>query len=157
MTDTRALRTALGNFATGVCVVTVPGQDGEPIGMTINSFSSVSLDPALLLWNIQNDSDCFQLFERANSFAISVLSCHQESLSNFYAQKGSHTILPEHLITGEAGGALLAGAIATFECDVWARYPGGDHTILVGEVKSFTASDEAKPLLFFGGKYAQLS
>ena len=91
MTDTKQFRDALGEFATGVCIATAAPAGSEPIGMTINSFSSVSLDPPLVLWSIHNSSDCFQKFDVSETFSISVLSQAQQDLSNHYAKPGDHS------------------------------------------------------------------
>lgn len=157
MTDSKAFRSALGSFATGVCVVTaVDPKIKKAIGMTINSFSSVSLDPPLILWSIQNDSDCFEVFSKAETFTVSVLSREQESLSNLYAQKGAHVVGDEHRVVGHHGGVQIADTLAAFECRTWATYPGGDHTIIVGQVEGFSQSGDGVPLLFYAGGYNEL-
>lgn len=154
--DSIAFRNALGSFATGICVVTAAPPGEEPLGMTINSFSSVSLDPALVMWNIQNNSECFGSFEKADKFAINILSSEQLLLSGVYASKGNHVLAPEHYRLGKTGNAILKGALTSFECRMWARYPGGDHQLLVGEVLEMTTRPTGKPLLFFKGKYGEL-
>lgn len=155
--DPIALRNAFGSFATGVCVITAHNREGKPFGMTINSFSSVSLEPALLLWNLQDSSDCFDEFAATEKFTVNVLAADQLDLSNSLAKKGEHD-LPEGSFTiGENGAPVLNGAITSFECDVWARYPGGDHEIIVGEVKQLTATAGDEPLLFFSGRYRELA
>ncbi len=154
MTDSKKFRDALGEFATGVCIATTAPAGGEPIGMTINSFSSVSLDPPLVMWSIHNSSDCLLKFEQSENFSISVLSAEQEALSNRYAKPGDHLLLPEHFISSAVSAPTVKECLASFECRVWARYPGGDHTIMVGEVLQFDASHGQSPLLFHGGGYA---
>lgn len=155
--DKRAFRDALGNFATGVCVVTVAPEQGAAIGMTINSFSSVSLDPPLVLWSIQNSSECFDTFSAVDTFAINILSSDQEDFSTRYAMKGDHDLCASHFSPGRTGTPLIKGALTSFECRVWARYPGGDHQIIVGEVLEVNSGQEGSPLLFHQGKYAQVS
>ncbi len=156
MIDTREFRDALGKFATGVCVVTVTAPDGTPIGMTVNSFASVSLEPPLVLWSIQNNSECREAFSNSDSFVINVLAEDQQALSNQYATRNEHDLKEGQFTVSERGNALLNDALVSFECKVWARYPGGDHEILVGEVvaQQVNAND---PLLFFGGKYGALA
>lgn len=156
MIDQRVFRDALGSFATGICVVTAMPEQGAPIGMTINSFSSVSLEPPLVLWSIQNVSECFGVFGTTDRFAISVLSKEQEALSQRYATKADHALLGEHYQPGRTGLPLIRNALTSFECRVWARYPGGDHLIIVGEVMDVQAEQSGPPLLFHQGRYAAL-
>ena len=153
--DSKLFREALGSFGTGICVVTTVPKESPAIGMTINSFASVSLDPALVLWSIQTNSDCYQAFDESDSFAISILNSDQEAISNLYASKGSHAIQSEHSAPGELS-PTIAGSLADFQCKVWARYPGGDHTIIVGEVIGINVNEQAAPLLFYRGKYSLL-
>lgn len=155
--DPRELRNAFGRFATGVCVITASPEGQAPFGMTVNSFSSVSLDPPLLLWNLQNDSDCFEAFEKTDRFAVNVLAHDQMAMSNQYAKKNAHELDVAHYEEGELGLPVLHDALTAFECMVWERYPGGDHVILVGEVKAMHDSEHGKPLLFFSGGYAELA
>ncbi len=154
-TDTTELRNTLGKFATGVCVVTTEGPNG-PIGMTINSLSSLSLDPALLLWSIQKNSECFSSFDTSKGYAVSVLTEDQMDISNQYAQRGSHALNSDEFIRGKTGQFILKNAVATFECSIWAKYEGGDHVILVGEIEEFSASDDHEPILFYSGGYRTL-
>lgn len=154
--DKRKFRDSLGSFATGVCVVTVAPTQGAPMGMTINSFSSVSLEPPLVLWSIQNNSECFDLFNTAEKFAINVLSTEQQEQSNLYSKKGEHALIAAHYSLGRTGNPILRDALASFECRVWARYPGGDHLIIVGEVLALTTRPTGRPLLFHKGRYAQI-
>lgn len=154
--DGQEFRSALGTFATGVCVITAMSENDEPFGMTVNSFSSVSLDPPLVLWSLQNDSDCFPAFELAEKYAVNILAADQQELSTLYAQKGNHGLQPQHYQMGEYGLPIMAGVVSSFECSVWARYAGGDHTIMIGEVK-FIGSDSSKqPLVFNAGQYREL-
>ncbi|WP_317931861.1 flavin reductase family protein [Halioxenophilus sp. WMMB6] len=157
MLNTKEFRDALGCFATGVCVVTTTLEDGTAIGMTINSFSSVSLEPALVLWSIQLSSECYETFNQCDKFAINILSAPQQSLSNLYAKKGGHLLETGQFTLGSSGSPLLEDVMATFECRTWAKYPGGDHTIIIGEVDNFVVGDTSSPLLFYKGKYGQLS
>lgn len=154
--DRLQLRNAFGRFATGVCVVTASPEGFEPFGMTVNSFSSVSLDPPLLLWSLQNDSECLPAFNAASRFAVNVLCSEQREISKQYARKGDHTLRAEHIRTGATGLPLLCNALASFECELWQRYDGGDHVILVGRVLATEHAADGKPLLFFGGAYQDL-
>ncbi|MCR8924277.1 flavin reductase family protein [Dasania sp. GY-MA-18] len=155
--DPLVFRKALGKFPTGVCVVAAEPEGEAPFGMTINSFSSVSLDPPLVLWSIQNNSECFPLFEKAATFSINILADDQQDISNTYAKKGSHELAAEHFHMGAANMPVINGAIASFECKVWARYPGGDHVILVGEVVEMEEGELKKPILFHDGAYGNIA
>lgn len=154
--DTRKFRDALGNFATGICVVTVAREQDAPIGMTINSFSSVSLEPPLVLWSIQYTSECFEIFNAAERFAINILSSDQQEYSTIYSKKGEHALVPSHYCLGRTGSPIIRNALTSFECRTWARYAGGDHLIIIGEVLDLTAHSTERPLLFYRGKYAQI-
>jgi flavin reductase (DIM6/NTAB) family NADH-FMN oxidoreductase RutF len=154
--DVDEFRQALGKFATGVCLVSVCDPESGPLATTVNSFSSVSLDPALVLWSVQNSSDHVQIYTQCQHFGISVLREEQVALSAHYAQRGGHEALPEHFSTGPQGEPRLLDALAHFSCRTFAVYPGGDHQIVVGEVVAFE-SLEVAPLVFFSGGYCSLS
>ena len=132
--DGRELRNALGRFATGVCVITTVDKEGNALGMTANSFSSVSLDPPLVLWNLQNGSEVYDAFARQRRFAINVLSEQQVDLSNQYARKGDHQLDPAHFRQGRNGAPIIRDALVSFECELHATHEGGDHLIIVGRV-----------------------
>jgi flavin reductase (DIM6/NTAB) family NADH-FMN oxidoreductase RutF len=153
--DSLELRNALGNFATGICVITT--NDGcDPMGITVNSFAAVSLEPALVLWSLQNNSECFAVFEKTKKYAVNILSVEQQDLSNLYASKGDHRLAPEHFRIGKSGLPVLRQCVASFECDIWSRYPGGDHVVLLGEVSHIETNSNKKPLLFSAGQYRRL-
>ena len=154
--DTGDFRQALGQFATGVCLVTVTDPDLGPLATTVNSFSSVSLDPPLVLWSIQNSSDHLAVYTECPHFGISVLSSEQGALSGQYAQRGGHSAQAERFTTGSQGEPKLIDALAHFTCAAYAVHPGGDHQIIVGEVLQFE-SREADPLIFYSGGYRALS
>ncbi|WP_273034463.1 flavin reductase family protein [Spongiibacter tropicus] len=154
--DPRTFRNALGQFTTGVCVITASPKGYEPFGMTVNSFASVSLDPALVLWSLRNDSECYAAFEAADGFAVNVLTQEQAALSNQYSKKDAHQLSKDHYRIGKSGLPVLRGALTSFECDIWQRYDGGDHLILVGKVTEMDLSPTGKPLVFQGGAYREL-
>ena len=154
--DGRELRNALGRFATGVCVITALDENNRPLGMTANSFSSVSLDPPLVLWSLQNNSEVFETFASPSAFAINVLASEQIGLSNQYAKKGDHLMAPEHFRLGVNGAPVLRGALVTFECDLDATHEGGDHLIIVGRVQNLVSQPTGDPLLFYSGGYREL-
>ncbi|MDO1484631.1 monooxygenase [Rhodococcus rhodochrous] len=152
--DTREFRNALSRYATGVAVVTTTA-DGEPTGMTVNSFAAVSLDPPLILWSVRSDSSRAGVYTSADAFAVNVLSSDQTDISNVFASASSGT---EGFRTfswsrGSKSVPLIDGAIARFECRVHAVFPGGDHDIIVGEVDECSLVD-GESLLFVQGGYA---
>lgn len=154
--DSRELRNALGQFATGVCLITAVTDEGEPLALTANSFSSVSLDPPLVLWSLQNDSDVFQVFSGARYFAINVLATEQQAHSNQYAKKGEHLLDEAHYRLGKYGAPIIRDALVNFECEMHATHEGGDHLIIVGRVADLTTNPNGDPLLFFSGAYREL-
>jgi len=154
--DAGDFRQALGQFATGVCLVTVDDSELGPLATTVNSFSSVSLDPPLVLWSIQNSSDHLAVYTECQHFGISVLSSEQGGVSSQYAQRGGHGAQAEHFTAGPQGEPKLIDALAHFTCAAYAVHPGGDHHIIVGEVLQFESA-EAAPLSFYSGGYRALS
>lgn len=155
--ESRDFRDALGNFATGICIITANPEGYEPFGMTVNSFAAVSLDPALVLWSIQKDSECFAAFEKASRYGVNILASDQQALSNQYAKKGDHALRAGDYRQGRSGCVVLNDSMVSFECHIEARIDGGDHIILLGRVEEMSnhpAKD--KPLVFFGGKYREL-
>ena len=149
------LRQALGKFATGVTVVTCHGAKG-PCGITANSFSSVSLEPPLVLWNIAKVSHSLRAYLDAEYFAINVLAAGQQELSSHFAQS-DHTVFNGiDYDTSDRGVPLLPDSVARFECRTHQVHDCGDHYIIVGEVDSYR-SNEREPLLFYNGRYASVS
>jgi len=155
--DSRAFRNALGHFATGVCVITTAGPDGEEVGVTVNSFASVSLEPPLVLWSLDRASDRFPLFMAADHFIVNVLGGHSQHVSHRLSRKGERSIAEEACAKGTTSLPILQDALAHFECKVEARHDGGDHVIFVGRVLSFDHKEDGDPLLFYRGKYRALS
>ena len=123
--------------------------------MTVNSFAAVSLEPALVLWSIQNTSECFSEFTECDRYGISVLRDSQEALSNRYARSMEHTVDDGDYFVDSYGVPLIQSTLATFSCKMSAIHPGGDHHIIVGEVVDFE-SHFGEPLVFFGGAYSRL-
>lgn len=156
-TDAKAFRNALGQFATGVTVVTTVDRDGNKIGMTANSFSSVSLDPMLVLWSVAKNCKVFQEFNEAEHFAIHVLKAEQLPISNQFASTCEDRFAGIDTLEGIGGIPLLPDYCALFECELEARHEGGDHIILVGRVVNFqNRGQETTPLIFHAGRYADL-
>jgi flavin reductase (DIM6/NTAB) family NADH-FMN oxidoreductase RutF len=155
--DTRAFRQALGTFPTGVAVVTAKQAGGHPIGITVNSFTSVSLDPPLVLWCLDRKSDRFAIFREAPHHTISVLGTAHEDVSARLAKQGAHHLDGIELIATALGPPALADALAVFECEREAMHEGGDHAILVGRVLRFARREAGAPLVFFQGRYGALA
>ncbi len=152
-------RKVVGNFATGVTVVTTQTEDGSPYGLTVNSFTSVSLDPILILVCLDNRLSGLDAFSENGKFAVNILAEDQKDICEHFATRGTDRSAADY-IKGETGVPVLEGTLARMECEVTAIHPGGDHKVLIGEVKSAEVAvgreDEA-PLLFFRGRYHQLS
>ena len=151
----RELRDALGRFATGVTIVTTMTRRG-PLGITANSFSSVSLDPALVLWAPARRSSRFPAFEAASHFAVHVLSVEQRDLAERFARPGEGWPADLAFGRGVADVPLLDGCTARFECRHDAAHEGGDHLIVVGEVLRIAEAD-LPPLIFHRGRYCGLT
>jgi flavin reductase (DIM6/NTAB) family NADH-FMN oxidoreductase RutF len=149
----REFRAALGMFATGVTIVTTRTADGMPIGLTANSFNSVSLEPPLVLWSLSQAAASLATFRTGSHYAINVLAADQKSLAERFAAKGADRWSGVESVPGTGGAPLIAGAAATFECFNRSRYDEGDHVIFVGEVERCTCRADALPLLFHGGRF----
>ncbi len=154
--DARTLRDALGCFSTGVTFVTANAPDGTPIGLTANSFTSVSLDPPLLLVCVANTAGSAGVLQGAEHFAVNVLQIGQQPTSNRFAGKGEDRFAQTEWHAGETGAPVLTGSLGTFECKRHAVHEGGDHFILVGEVVRAEFEPRRDPLLYFRGKYRRL-
>jgi 3-hydroxy-9,10-secoandrosta-1,3,5(10)-triene-9,17-dione monooxygenase reductase component len=151
--DARGFRNALGTFTTGVTIVTTRDPTGHDVGLTVNSFNSVSLDPPLVLWSLARSSGSLPAFLGAEYFAVHILGAGQEALSNRFAQRGADKFADLAIARGRGGVPLLDGCAARFECRTAYCYKGGDHEIFVGEVLSFEHFDQS-PLVFQKGGYA---
>jgi flavin reductase (DIM6/NTAB) family NADH-FMN oxidoreductase RutF len=153
----RKLREALGRFTTGVCVVAGIGAEGHAIGMTINSFSSVSLEPSLVQWSLKSASQTYRLFSELTSYSISILSDAQLEVSRRYARAGDHRMQQSDYEMSTRGTPYVRGALAYFACRRWQTYCAGDHSILLGAVENFAACSEGQPLVFYQGGYYWLA
>ena len=152
--SSRKLRDAFGKFATGVTVITAPSADG-PVAIVANSFSSVSLDPALVLWSVDKTARRYPYFEAADHYAIHVLAAEQQDLCQL-AARDAH-VLAQHPHDVNADGVpLIEHCLARFECRRVAAHEAGDHVIIVGQVQRTQMRDGA-PLTFFGGQFASIS
>ncbi len=153
--DSRLFRNALGCFPTGVAVVTAAGVDGH-FGITVNSFTSVSLDPPLLLWCMDRRSRRHDVFVKAAGFTVSILGTDHKEVSSRLARPGEHSLDDIALIQTELGPPALADSLAIFECAAEKKMEAGDHTILLGRVLRFSCPSASAPLVFFRGKYSAL-
>lgn len=151
----RAFRDALGMFVTGITVVTARDRELGCIGITVNSFNSVSLRPPLVLWSLSLNSPTLRAFERCSHYAVNVLAADQEALSRLFASAEPDKFASLDARQGRGGAPLLPGCCAWFECRNHARHPGGDHLIFVGEVERYECTTRL-PLVYFRGAYRQL-
>lgn len=156
--DARDFRSALGCFPTGVCLITTVSPEANRVGMTASSFSSVSLDPPMVLWSLARSAASAPVFRDAEYFAINVLAAEDQALSSAFAKSGGDKFaaFADRFAAGLGGVPVLRGAVATFECHSRHRYYGGDHIIIIGVVERY-AHGEAQPLVFSRGKYAGLA
>jgi 3-hydroxy-9,10-secoandrosta-1,3,5(10)-triene-9,17-dione monooxygenase reductase component len=145
-------RRALSCFATGVAVVTALDADGKKVGITVNSFNSVSLNPPLVLWSIGEDSMSYSVFTTAEHFAVNVLAMHQDGLSAKFANRGGNKFTGLDCRDGIAGVPVLPEYAACFECKTESIFDGGDHKIIVGRVLKFDDS-ETQPLILYRGRF----
>ncbi|SEB59811.1 flavin oxidoreductase [Pseudomonas marginalis] len=153
--DPRAFRRALGNFATGVTVVTAATASGRKVGVTANSFNSVSLDPPLVLWSIDKRSNSHEVFEQASHFAVNVLAADQIDLSNNFARPKDDRFAEIEFEQGEGGAPVFADCSARFHCEKYEQVDGGDHWIMIGKVVAFDDFGRS-PLLYHQGAYSMV-
>jgi 3-hydroxy-9,10-secoandrosta-1,3,5(10)-triene-9,17-dione monooxygenase reductase component len=151
--DPREFRATLGTFTTGVTIITARGADGQPVGVTANSFNSVSLDPPMVLWSLAKSSRSLDAFQQSGHFAVHILAAGQEDLSNRFARSGADKFSGVDVGEGAGGAPLLPHCSARLQCRTSFVYEGGDHLIFVGEVVAFDRSG-LPPLVFQAGKYA---
>lgn len=151
----RQLRRVLGSYPTGVTVITTRDAAGDPVGMTANSFASVSLNPPLILWSVSRTALGFEAYSGANHFGINILAEDQADISNRFAKAGEDKFAEIKTTTGIGGIPMIESAAAQIECQTWTRYDGGDHLIIIGEAKAFRRWDR-RPLLFVNGRYGKL-
>jgi flavin reductase (DIM6/NTAB) family NADH-FMN oxidoreductase RutF len=155
--DPRAFRDCLGCFVTGVTVVTSVSKAGEHVGLTVNSFNSVSLDPPMVLFSLDRQAQSLPVLETAGRFAVSVLSNHQEAVSNRFARRDTDKWDGTAFRVGETGCRLIEGAMASFDCRTYAQHDGGDHVIFVGEVLAMAVDPAKQPLVYYKGRYNSLA
>ncbi len=155
--DVRAYRTALGSFPTGVAVITTSASAEHHMGITVNSFTSVSLDPPLVLWCLDKKSDRYHAFTKARSYTVSILGTEHQGVSSRLAKQGNHSLDGIALCDTALGPPALADALSVFECKAEGVHDAGDHAILIGRVMHFSRQGDGEPLVFFRGKYGSLA
>ncbi|WP_420011558.1 flavin reductase family protein [Tateyamaria sp.] len=153
--DARELRDVLGQFATGVTVITTCGDEGQPLGLAVNSFASVSLDPAEILWSIVSSAPSRSAFEGHGAFAVNIMAASAKEQTLRFAQPIENKFEGVDWTPGWCDVPVLSGAIATLECDVKRAIPCGDHHIVVGSVRAIGQSGGA-PLVFHKGQFQSL-
>ena len=155
--DLHTFRNTLGLFVTGVTIITCRDQAGDPVGITANSFNSVSLDPPLVLWSVGNQARSLSAFDDASHFAVHILRDDQADLSQRFAKSGTDKFSGLPVEPGLGGVPLLADCAARLECTLHAKHPAGDHVLFIAEVKHLPSDANALPLVYHGGRYAELS
>lgn len=155
--DTHTFRETLGLFVTGVTVITTRTTEGEPIGITANSFNSVSLNPPLVLWSVGQSSRSLKAFEDARNFAVHILREDQAELSMRFARSGADKFADLSVGSGLGDVPLLPDCAARLECSLYGKHQAGDHVIFVAEVNHLESDPKAMPLVYHGGRYAELS
>lgn len=154
--DPTTFRASLARFASGVTVVTARDRDGHDFGMTVSAFSSLSLNPPMILVCIDNGASVAPVLEHCEHLAVNILADDQQALSQRFAKREIDRFEGVEVRRGETGVALLGGTLASLECDVMTRHPAGDHTILVAQVRAAELRD-GNPLLYWRGAYRQLT
>lgn len=160
--DSTAFRALMGQFATGVCVVSARGPDGDPLGITINSFVSVSLDPMLVCWSLHNSASQFDVWSTAPAYSISILAEDQRAIAEVFASRGEGKDSRDLFTSGQTGVPHIAGTLGYLECRPWDLVQAGDHTMILGEVMGLyrpenAAKEDLRPLLFFGSRFRQIA
>jgi len=154
--DSREFRDALGRFATGVTIITTRDGRGEPVGITANAFASLSLDPPLVLFNLNRRAYSLNAFLGARHFAVNILEVGQEGLSSAFANALSEKWDGVDYETWDTGAPILNGCLTNLECRLHETHEGGDHLIMVGRVLKIRMDRHGEPLLYFGSRYCRL-
>lgn len=155
--DPRTFRDTLGLFVTGVTVITTRDEAGEPVGITANSFNSVSLDPPLVLWSVGLKALSLPAFSTATAYAVHILRDDQAELSQRFAKSGTDKFSGLAIESGLHDLPLLNDCAARLECLPYAKHAAGDHTLFIAEVQRFVSDPKAMPLVYHGGRYAELA
>ncbi len=149
-------RKVMGQFATGVTIVTTADNEGTPYGLTVNSFTSVSMDPPLVVICLDNQLSGLTTFKESGKFGVNILAEDQKDLSDHFARAGTERSEGPY-VTGKTGVPLLEGVLARMECEIFTMYPGGDHTLVLGKVQcAEVLQPKKKPLFFHRGGYVRI-
>lgn len=156
LSQPKQLRNILGQFATGVTVITASASDGRKIGMTANSFSSLSLDPPLILWSLSNTAPSLPDFQASKQFAIHILAQEHHQISNHFARPSADKFATVMHTQTEQGTPLINQALVTLVCENYQQVEGGDHTIFIGKIEKYHQR-EGDPLVFHAGQYRSVA
>lgn len=154
--DPRVLRDALGCYSTGIILATANDSEGAPVGLTANSFTSVSLDPPLLLFCLAKSSSRLKTFESADFFAVNVLHVGQQQIVSHFAKRGATRFGEGSCERGISGLPIIADSLAVFECVRYSRHDAGDHVIFVGLIERARFTESGEPLVYYQGKFRRL-
>jgi flavin reductase (DIM6/NTAB) family NADH-FMN oxidoreductase RutF len=155
--DPKAYRSALGGFGTGVALVAAYDSAGNAHGMIINSLTSVSLHPPIMLWCLANSSNAFSVFTSSPAFSLNILRSDDYDVAQRFSRKGDRIIPPDQVCTMETGAPVLAAAVASLDCRLRLRQPMGDHEVIYGDVVTYRADPGVNALGFFRGKFVTLT
>ncbi|MEM8920552.1 MAG: flavin reductase family protein [Pseudomonadota bacterium] len=155
--DEAGFRRALGCFGTGVALVAADDDDGLAHGLTVNSFTSVSLDPPIILWCLDEGSAAYAVFADAETFSVNILCAGSQDVSKRFSMEGDRTLAANEVHRLATGAPVLTGALASFDCHVKWRQKAGDHLVLFGGVDAFERLEEGEGLGYFRGGYTTLS
>lgn len=157
MIHVSAFKAAMGSFPSGVVIATTLDGEGKPWGFTASSFSSVSLDPPLVLVCLAKSAECHAAFAATGLFAINILAGDGEAVARRFATRGARKFTGDELVVGEQGLPTVSGAAAVLVCRKFARYDGGDHSIIVGEVQSVNHEPARDAMIYFRRKFWRFS
>ena len=156
MSPQKMLRNAFGNFATGVAIIGVHTPDAKAVGLTINSFASVSLEPPLLSWCLDNNSQLFSDIMAAERFTVNILAADQQALSDRMARPGDHGFADDEWFKSQSGAPFVVGALAQFDCHIHDTVVAGDHVMFIGAIDEVQAcTSERAALTYFRGAYTK--
>jgi flavin-dependent trigonelline monooxygenase, reductase component len=154
--DQMAYRRALGGFGTGVALIAADDDQGRSHGLIINSLTSVSLHPPIMLWCLANSSAAFGVFTKAPAFSVNILRSGDEAVAKQFSRKGDRILLPEQICRMETGAPVLCDAVASLDCRMRLLQPMGDHEVIYGDVIAYRADAGVDALGFFRGQYVTL-
>jgi flavin reductase (DIM6/NTAB) family NADH-FMN oxidoreductase RutF len=154
--DSHAYRRALGGFGTGVALVAAHDREGRAHGLIVNSLTSVSLHPPIMLWCLANSCAAFEVFTHASAFSLNILRSGDEAVAHQFSRRGDRIIPPDQVCTMETGAPVLADAVASLDCRMRLRQPMGDHEVIYADVIAYRGDPGVDALGFFRGQYVTL-